>query len=482
MPVTLTHETYQMKNLIFILSLTLLLTNSFTAQVKIGNNPNSIDPNSLFEMETTNKGFLPPRVALNSANSATPLTAPVPAGMMVYSSGGTLSNGFYSWDGSKWVMLGSSTQARTNFVRVQSASDLPAASGGVITLSAGVLYEINGSISVSSKIDLNGCYLKGIDAVNDKLIYTGSGELFTGSNGGCISYLTITAASGKVFNINGGGANKNLVVQNCYMIGCNEIGTIQGIGGTVFFSKVAYFYNSNGVTYTNNQNVVIDYTLWDASNHNTYEKFTGTFNIIQLLGGDRLTSSANSAVALDVSGVSTLVSGSVKTIMFVGSGSYATGSFSKEWEVESQGVSTEKDDIASGNLYISSATSTTFSAINTSTKILGTTTAASLFRVTSPANNRLTYSGTKSKRFTVICSLSSIATGNNKNFTFYIAKNGVVLPESKQYMKCSSQVDRGSITLSCTALLTTNDYIEVWVENNTDTTSISIESLNLAIK
>jgi hypothetical protein len=471
-----------MKKLLFTLCLTAVLNSLSNAQVKIGNNPNSINANSLFELETTNKGFLPPRVALNSAASATPLIAPVPAGMMVYSSGGSLTNGLYSWDGTKWAMLGSNTQARTNFVNVQSASDLPAPSGGVITLSAGVLYEINGTISLSSKIDLNGCYLKGVDPLNDKLIYTGAGELFTGSNAGCISYLTITAASGKVFNINGGGGNKNFLVQNCYMIGCNDIGTIQGIGGTVFFSKVAYFYNSNGVTYSNNQNVVVDYTLWDVSNHNTFEKFTGTFNVIQILGGDRLTSSANSAVALDVSGMTTLVAGSVKTIMFVGSGTYVTGTFSKEWEAESQGLTTEKDDVAAGNLFISSMNSTTFSGTNSATKILGTTSSASLFRVTSPANNRLTYGGTKSKRFTVVCSLSAIATGNNKNFSFYIAKNGVVLPESKQHLKCSSQVDRGSVTLSCTVLLATNDYVEVWVENNTDNTNLDVESLNLSIK
>src|SRR5690349_14237206 len=75
------------------------------AQVKIGNNPNTINSNSLLEMESTNKGFLPPRVALNSISSVSPLSGTVPAGMLVYSSGGTLTDGYYYWDGTEWKKL-----------------------------------------------------------------------------------------------------------------------------------------------------------------------------------------------------------------------------------------------------------------------------------------------------------------------------------------------------------------------------------------
>lgn len=73
------------------------------AQVKIGDNSTTINSNSLLELESTTKGFLPPRVALNDVNSISPLTGTVPTGMMVYSIAGTLANGFYSWDGTKWV-------------------------------------------------------------------------------------------------------------------------------------------------------------------------------------------------------------------------------------------------------------------------------------------------------------------------------------------------------------------------------------------
>ncbi len=90
-------------NRIFLFILLCGIVGSLNAQVKIGNNPNTIDTNSLLELESTNKGFLPPRLALNSLSVVTPLTGTVPAGMLVYSTGGTLADGYYYWSGSQWI-------------------------------------------------------------------------------------------------------------------------------------------------------------------------------------------------------------------------------------------------------------------------------------------------------------------------------------------------------------------------------------------
>lgn len=455
---------------------------SLKAQVKIGDNPNTINANSLLELESGTKGFLPPRMALNSLSSVAPMTGTVPAGMLIYSSGGTLPDGYYMWNGTAWSSLNSSTSTRSNYVIVKSASNFPTAVGGVITLATGTLYEVNGTITLSDKIDLNGCYVVGRDAVNDKLVYTGTAELFTGANTGNLHFLTLSAPAGKVFNINAGGANKNMIMQNCFLLGSNTIGTIQGVGGTVFFSNIAYFFNTNGITYQNNNNVVLNIMLWADNNSNVYEKFIGTFNVIQILGGDRLTLSTNSAKAIDISGITSVVSGSIKVVMYLGSGTFVVGTFTNDWEVESTGLNTEKDDVSTGNLYISTTAVTPFSAINTPTKALGTTTAVNLFRVSSPANNRLTYIGKKTKRFEAIGTMSLTAGSNNNVYSLYIAKNGVILPSSKASTKIATGTDIQAIAVSCTVSLAPNDYIEVWVENNSGTTSMTLENLNLSIK
>jgi hypothetical protein len=237
---------------------------------------------------------------------------------------------------------------------------------------------------------------------------------------GNLRLLTLSAPSGSLFNINAGSSAQNMLMQNCFILGCNSVGTIAGVGGTVFFSTVAYFSNVNGITFQNDNNVVMNNTLWDSSNSNIYERFIGTFNVIQLLGGDRLTTSANSATALHISGITSLNAGSAKVIMFVGTGTYVTGTFTNAWEVEATGVPTQKDDVAGGNMYISTPVMTTFAAINTPVKVLGTTTSSGLYRMTHPVSNRMQYSGTKTRSFMIIGSLSITQSNNNRYFSFYL--------------------------------------------------------------
>lgn len=475
-----------MKNKIIICLYLLLCTFIYSkAQVKIGTNPNSINTNSLLELESTTKGFLPPRMALNSVNAVAPLTGTVPAGMLIYSTGGSVTDGYYIWNGTKWLSLSTSNNVRSNYVIVKSASDFPTAISGVRTLASNTIYEINGTVTLTDMIDLNKTVIKGGDATEDILLYTPtSGELFTGTNGGSVKNVTLaaTGVGGKVFNINAGGANQNMIIENCFIANSNNIGTIRGFGGTVYLGTVAYQNNTNGITFQDNTNFVELNSLWDNTNHNTYEKFVGTFNVLQILGGDRLTLSANTATALDITGITSLSAATLKSAVFFGTGTFVNGSFSNMWEVETYGLNTEKDDVASGNLYISTPVVTIFSANNTPTKVLGTTTSAGLFRVTSSASNRLTYTGNKGRRFQVICSLTGTQTSSNIIYSFYIAKNGIVLPESKQTVKLVNSTDQQSITVSCTVTVVPNDYLELWVENNTNTTSLSMPSMNMAIK
>lgn len=76
---------------------------SLSAQVKIGQNPTTINPNAVLEMESNNKGLLLPRLALTSPSSPAPLTAFV-SGMLVYNTATTdsISPGLYYSDSARW--------------------------------------------------------------------------------------------------------------------------------------------------------------------------------------------------------------------------------------------------------------------------------------------------------------------------------------------------------------------------------------------
>ena len=110
------------------------------SQVKIGDNPSTINSNSVLELESTNKGFLPPRVALNDKSSVAPLTGTVTAGMLVYSTGGTLADGYYYWNGTAWRLVetvGLNTVSKTASSTLLKAETMVLASNDItLTLPA----------------------------------------------------------------------------------------------------------------------------------------------------------------------------------------------------------------------------------------------------------------------------------------------------------------------------------------------------------
>ncbi|PSL28070.1 tail fiber domain-containing protein [Dyadobacter jiangsuensis] len=89
-----------------------LLASPLFAQVKIGDNPTTINANSVLEVESTSKGLLLPRLPLTQTTNPAPLNAHV-AGMTVFNTAtaNDVVPGFYYNDGTKWV----ATAGETNY-------------------------------------------------------------------------------------------------------------------------------------------------------------------------------------------------------------------------------------------------------------------------------------------------------------------------------------------------------------------------------
>ncbi len=101
-----------MKNLKFYsLSILLVLSVLLKAQVKIGNNPTTINAGSLLELESTDKGLLFSRVSL-TATTTWGLAGTAVAGMSIYNTNAAITGsiaypaggaGLYYFDGTGWV-------------------------------------------------------------------------------------------------------------------------------------------------------------------------------------------------------------------------------------------------------------------------------------------------------------------------------------------------------------------------------------------
>jgi hypothetical protein len=95
----------------FVLACMLLMQFAASAQMKIGDNPTNINNASVLELESVNKGFVLPRIVLESVSSPNPLDPGLLSGTVVYNTNEGIAGGggigTYAWNGLVWELLSS---------------------------------------------------------------------------------------------------------------------------------------------------------------------------------------------------------------------------------------------------------------------------------------------------------------------------------------------------------------------------------------
>jgi hypothetical protein len=130
-----------------------------------------------------------------------------------------------------------------------------------------------------------------------------------------------------------------------------------------------------------------------------------------------------------------------------------------------------------GTMYRNVASATTISVIGTYYKMAGTTTAGNLKDFDMPVDGRLRYTGAAAKHCHIVISVSFTVAGNNDVVGLKCAKNGTVMDESVQRRFVGTGTDIGSTAVHADAMLSTNDYLELWVANETATENITVDEL-----
>ena len=138
-----------MKKLIFFFFM--IATGAF-AQTGIGTT--TPHASAKLEVSASDKGFLPPRVTLTSASSASPITSPA-EGLLVYNLGSVgLQAGYYYWNGASWATIataslsGDNVQSTSLFKLYQEAystasNKAPSSGGFSFTVPVSGRYEFN---------------------------------------------------------------------------------------------------------------------------------------------------------------------------------------------------------------------------------------------------------------------------------------------------------------------------------------------------
>jgi hypothetical protein len=93
---------------------------------------------------------------------------------------------------------------------------------------------------------------------------------------------------------------------------------------------------------------------------------------------------------------------------------------------------------------------------------------------------RVTYTGTGTIDIKISCTISANnIDGGSPDYIFYVAKNGLLIAKSQIERDIGGS--EASITIQCLETMTTNDYIEIFVENVSNNNDIVVISLNCIV-
>jgi hypothetical protein len=377
-----------------------------------------------------------------------------------------------------------------NWIWISSKDDFPAAVAGVITLEANKTYVLVGDI------DLTG----------DRVVTSG--------------YTTIIGGSSETSSITSTGLSASLaLIESEWTIAMRHF-TIKDVTEGVKVSGVTNAPVALDWTGLNFLNVSKSATINTCSNF-IYSKsallnsrglsFTGTVgtigidnslllgdgaagNIVEILAGCTISRrfriiyssivAFGSSVGINVDAAASVpVEGYIlDTVAFSGGGTYQTGVLytnNKALFVNCTGITNTGTLL---NYYMANnATATVIGSAGVAVKIAGTTTETSLTQKFTHTDNRGTYTGALTVDLLITC-VVSFSTGNNNEVGVYISKNGTLIVDSEMYATANASGKAESIAIQTLTTAVTNDYFEIWIENETAANNITVEYLNVIIR
>lgn len=379
-------------------------------------------------------------------------------------------------------------EKHVNFIEINDISDLPASSGGVITLIAGYTY----------------LFLKHIDLLGARLVCGQDTVIVGWSSENCsITSTGLSAATALVtsvyslpirnisfthdlvFDLQGDGVTTALDWFGVNLLNCASGGTIKNY--TNFVAGDSALLNSGGF--------IFDGTFGTGAFSNCLFDVAPTKTAITVLPtctfSRRLRIIYSSFVVLSgETGVNFNASATVgdekyilDTCNFSGGGTYVTGlthASNKALFANCVGITNTS---TRGFLHmLDNTTGTAITGTAGYFKAAGTTTASSAnSKFTSPSSNRLTYTGAFTQSFFVTVNCNVRTSVSTQTVNIVIAKNGSVIMDSEMTILCAAGSTPSFGGTQTVVELTANDYIELFVRNTSSVNNIIVSDLNMNI-
>ncbi len=467
----------------YLIAFTILILNAGAyAQVKIGDNPNTINDASILEIEDTTRGILIPRMTTGQRDS---ILSP-PDGLEIYN---ITSSTIDVYRKSQWE---STVYAKPNesLKYVYSLEDLPAPSGSEIKLDANSMYIFRGIVNISPYyLDLNGANLRGIDPARDGVSSTVGGAILRSKDVSVFMQDLVViplSASTMAYDFSDGTGTKfcNLFSGNSVVeIGIPSLG-IGKISGFEAATLVKNYWNcADGIKVGGNMGkFACSFIFITNITSGAGIEFMDNLVVNDIdLSNNYFIYSGQSGVKLNPGAL--VDRGRLTTNMFRGVGTVLDGLTPHDigWNM-SQNTNIENTR-AYGNIYANASTlSTNTLPTNTFVKVNAITTSVKLLKFESTTNNRLLYKGKEDIAANVFIAVTGKSPSNSADFTMAVSKNGTAIsnPNSSTGTMINNQVF--TLVLETEVDMVSDDFLEVVIKTTTGNSSVLITDLQFRVR
>ena len=377
------------------------------------------------------------------------------------------------------------------FVFVALESEFPVQDATTITLESKVVYIISAAISTAKRFIVeDAAVLTSFNIFGHVLEYTGTGSMFTGSD------ASFTIREIQISHPNAQGFSFTDTIGNTFLYVNDSVRTVSGAKygtfnnmQTVFITGSSSLDMDDGVTLTGANQSLVSFNQFFMQSTSasfigadlgTSIALTWEFTDLILVGpaGSIGIKGAASSANVTAGAEATVTGGNFANVTTPLSGITVDDirwSFS-----DNAGIS---DSLEDGLLsFNGSVTETTITTINTPVIVNATWAVIRSSKFTGTTGGRLTYNGQRAITVPIDVAIGIISVGGGSiDVSIYLAKNGSVITASKTTVAISGTTQR-TLSIPWQDSISTNDYYEIYVENNSGTTNVIVETGRLRIR
>lgn len=389
--------------------------------------------------------------------------------------------------GSGNIFIGGSGLNTGDVVFVDNKDDLPAASGGVITLADNVTYFFTTTVDLLGDRLVGGqnTTILGGSSENCRIKSTGLAGTALITSNYSLPIRNITIEADVALNLDGDGTTTALDWFGVNFTDCNTVGTIKDYSN--FIMQDSAFLNSGGLTFDGSiGTIAFGQCLFNCNASNTAITLPATLTVtrrFRIIYSSFVILSGETGINVNASATIPTESYILDTINFAGGGTYLTGVTHTSNDALFINCVNITNTAVNGQLYMQgNVTATVIANTNDFVKVAGTTSASADNAKFSHSNNRLTCDAVISRKYLIQCTLSF--TSGNANvceFGFYDSQlNGIRTP-SRTKATANAAGRAENVVFSCVLNMKSGDYLEIHARNTSAVTNITVDQLNFVV-